>query len=254
MNSNAIKGERFDASLPLYMQIAQGFLAQINSGDLAPEERLPSERELSSRLQVSRMTIRAALRELDSKGLLVRRPGDGTYIAKPKIERFADKLVPFTVSMQRRGYQIGSRLVAFEQSLADVSLARDLQIPVSTPIYSCQRVRLINQEPVLLENCTMPVALFPNFGEFDLEKRSLYEIMETEYGVKPHHSEQSFEAVVATEFQAELLNIETGAALMMERRLGFDKNNRPFEFGNDFYRGDRFRFFTKIAPLETVVY
>lgn len=250
MHSNAIEGEMPTTALPLYVQIAQSLLAQINSGDLLPEERLPSERDLSNRLQVSRMTIRAALRELDSKGLLVRRPGDGTYIAKPKIERHADKLVPFTDSMQSRGYRISSRLIVFEQRLADVSVARDLHIPVSTPVYYCQRVRLINNEPVLLENCTMPVDFFPNFGEFDLEKRSLYEIMESEYGVIPHHSEQSLEAVVATGFEAELLNIETGAALMLERRLGYDQHNRPFEHGNDFYRGDRFRFFTKIAPLE----
>jgi GntR family transcriptional regulator len=238
------------AGLPLYIQISQSLLAQINSGELAPEERLPSERDLSNRLQVSRMTIRAALRELDSKGLLIRRPGDGTYISKPKIERYADKLVPFTVSMKSRGYQIGTKLIFFEQRLADVSVAKDLQIPVSTPVYYCQRLRLINQEPVLLENCTVPTAIFPNFGEYDLEERSLYDIMESEYGVVPHHSEQSLEAVIATEFEAELLNVETGAPLMMERRLAFDQNNRPFEYGNDFYRGDRFRFFTKIAPME----
>jgi DNA-binding GntR family transcriptional regulator len=84
--------------LPIYIQIADTLLERISSGELAPEQRLPSERALSQTLNVSRMTLRAALRVLDNKGLLVRRPGDGTYIAKPKIERQAAKLVPFTES------------------------------------------------------------------------------------------------------------------------------------------------------------
>ena len=239
-------------SVPLYIQIAGSLLTQIETGELAPDERLPSERKLSQRLNVSRMTLRAALGELDSKGLLVRRPGDGTYIAKPKIERHADKLVPFTLSMQKRGYITSAKLIVFEQRLADVSVAQHLKIPVSTPVFFCQRLRLINQEPVMLENCTMPVALFQDFGKYDLEGRSLYEIMETEYGVAAHHSEQSLEAVVAADYEAETLHIEPGAPLMLERRLGYEENNRPFEYGHDLYRGDRFRFFTEIAPLEAM--
>ena len=247
-----LSDKNYKTSVPLYVQIAESLLAQIETGELTPDERLPSERELSKRLNVSRMTLRAALRELDSYGLLVRRPGDGTYIAEPKIERHADKLVPFTTSMQKRGYKIHSKLIVFEQRLANVATAQRLRISVSTPVYFCQRVRQINQEPVLLENCTMPVEIFPKFGNYDLENRSLYEIMETEYGVVAHHSEQSLEAVVAADYEAELLCVEQGTPLMLERRLGYDRDNQPFEYGHDLYRGDRFRFFTEIAPLEAL--
>lgn len=249
MNSISDKGP-YRASLPLYTQIAESLLERIESGELAPDQRLPSERDLSQMLNVSRMTLRAALRELDSKGLLVRRPGDGTYIAKPKIERHADRLVPFTTSMQQRGYKPSAKVIVFEQRLAEVSTARQLQVPVSTSIFYCQRVRLINQEPVLLENLYIPVSLFPGFGDFDLENRSIYEIMDTEYGIQVHHSQQSLESVSASDYEAELLEIQPGAPLMLERRLGFDEKNQPFEYGHDLYRGDRFRFFTEIAPLD----
>jgi GntR family transcriptional regulator len=252
MFPDQLRDKNYKTSVPIYIQIAESLLAQIETGELTPDERLPSERDLSNRLNVSRMTLRAALRELDSRGLLVRRPGDGTYIAEPKIERHADKLVPFTLSMQKRGYKINSKLIVFEQRLANVSMAERLHVPVSTPVYFCQRVRQINQEPVLLENCTMPVEIFPEFGKYDLEKRSLYEIMETEYGVIAHHSEQSLEAVLAADYEVELLQVSQGAPLMLERRLGYDQNNRPFEHGHDLYRGDRFRFFTEIAPLEAL--
>lgn len=248
--SNKVNGESFNGAVPLYVQIAESLLERITAGELVPEERLPSERELSKALNVSRMTLRAALRVLDNKGLLVRRPGDGTYVAKPKIERQAAKLVPFTESMHSHGYQASARLIVFERRLAKVSVASKLKVPVSAPVYYFQRLRLINKEPVLLETCTMPMYRFPNLEEHDLEKRSIYEIVETEYDITPHHSEQSLEAVSATDFEAELLGIESGTSLMLERRLAFDKDDFPLEYGHDLYRGDRFRFVTEIAPLE----
>ena len=81
-----VTGESYNLAVPLYVQIAESLLERIRIGELVPEQRLPSERELSKSLKVSRMTLRAALRVLDNKGFLVRRPGDGTYVAKPKID------------------------------------------------------------------------------------------------------------------------------------------------------------------------
>ena len=170
--------------MPLYIQIAESLLERIMSGELAPDERLPSERELSKSLNVSRMTIRAALRELGNKGLLVRRPGDGTYISKPKIERQAGKLVPFTESMRNRGYQTGAKIIALEQRLAELSVAGQLKISVSTPIFYIQRLRLINREPVMLEKFNVPVYRFPDLDTQDLETHSFYKIAESEYGIK----------------------------------------------------------------------
>ena len=242
--------DRFNTAIPLYMQIAESLLEQIVTGKLSPEERLPSERELSKQLNVSRMTLRAALQVLDNKGLLVRRPGDGTYIANPKIERQAAKLVPFTESMRKRGYQTSAKVIVLEQRLAEVSIANRLNIPVSSLVYYCQRLRLINQEPVMLEQFTMPRDYFPNLEKYDLEKRSFYEIAENEYGVTIRQAQQSLEAVAATEFEAELLGIDPGDPLMLEYRLAFDPDGRPVECGNDLYRGDHFRFITEIAPLD----
>ncbi len=248
--SDKVSGEPFNVAVPLYVQIAESLLERIRVGELIPDQRLPSERELSKSLNVSRMTLRAALRVLDNKGLLIRRPGDGTYVARPKIERQAAKLSPFTESMRSRGYQAKARLIIFERRLAEVSVASKLKVPVSAPVYYFQRLRLINKEPVLLETCTMPVYRFPNLETHDLEDRSVYEIVETEYSIVPHHSEQSLEAVSATDFEAELLGVEPGTPLMLERRLAFDKDGFPLEYGHDLYRGDRFRFVTEIAPLE----
>lgn len=237
-------------TVPAYIQISENLLERIATGDLSPDERLPSERELSKTLKVSRMTLRAALRVLDNKGLLIRRPGDGTYIAQPKIERQAAKLVPFTEGMRLRGYQTGAKIITLEQRPAKASVANQLKIAISAPIYYIQRLRLINQEPVMLEKFIVPAYRFPNLDACDLETRSFYEIAETEYGITVQQAQQSLEAVSATEFEAELLKIVLGAPLMLERRQAFDPDSHPVEYGQDLYRGDRFRFITEIARME----
>ncbi|MBU0703794.1 MAG: GntR family transcriptional regulator [Chloroflexi bacterium] len=241
---------RYETSIPLYAQIAESLLDRIESGELRPGDRLPPERNLSRVLGVNRMTVRRALQVLESQGLLLRRQGAGTYVAEPKIERQAAQLVPFTQGMRCRGHTPGARVILLERHPAEVSVASELGLSVSAPVYHIHRLRLINQEPLLLERIVMPAHRFPELERYDLSNRSLYEIMETEYGVSVVRARQSLEPVIATEYEAKLLQVQQGAPLMLERRLAFDQSDQPVEHAKDLYRGDRFRFITEIAPIE----
>lgn len=241
---------RFTAGVPLYLQIADSLLTEIESGGLKPGERLPPERELSDTLGVNRMTLRQALHKLETEGHLSRRQGSGTFVADPKIERQAGRLVSFTQAMKRRGYKPGAKVITFEKLPAGAAVARHLRIPVSSPVYFVRRLRLLNREPVLLEAFWMPVRRFPGLERFNIARRSVYELMETAYGVKVSRARQSLEPTVASDYEARLLKVEPGAPLMLEERLGFGADDKPVEYGKDLYRGDRFRFVTEMAPLE----
>ncbi|NUM46509.1 MAG: GntR family transcriptional regulator [Anaerolineales bacterium] len=242
--------ETFVNTLPLYIQIADGLLEKIDAGELAPGVRLPPERELSQMFGVNRMTLRRSLQRLELQGLLDRRQGAGTYVAAPKIERQADQLVSFSRGMQKRGYLPGAKLLHFERKVAEASIAREFGLPLGAEVYYFQRIRFLNEEPVMLEKFWMPVARFPDFEQFDLVNRFIFDIVEVEYGLTVTRARQSLEAVVATDYEAEKLNIRVGAPLMLERRLTFDERDTPIEFGIDLYRGDRFRFVTEKAPME----
>lgn len=237
--------ERFPTSVPLYIQISERLLSQIESGELAPGARLHSERRLSELFGVNRLTLRRALGRLEAQGLIIRQHGKGNFIAEPKIERQTRRLVSFTSGMQRRGLAPGAKVIAFEQRPVDVAIAKRLGVPVLTPVYYIHRLRLINQEPVMLEEFWMPVHCLPELERHDLTGRSVYEIMETEYGVSMKWARRTLEPVVAAEYEAELLGIEAGAPLMLERRLTYDQSERCVEYGKDLYRGDRFRFVTE---------
>jgi GntR family transcriptional regulator len=242
--------DREKTSLPLYAKIADDLLDQIESGELHPGDRLPTERKLSKQLNVNRMTVRRAFNLLESQGLLERRQGSGTYLADRKIERQASVLISFTKGMQRRGYLPGARVILFERKPVEASLAGVLDLSETATVYHIHRLRTINQEPVLLERLTIPVHRFPDFEHHDLSTHSLYEIMQMEYDVTVHHARQSLEPVIALAYEAGLLDVPAGAPLMLEMRVAFDREGSPVEFGEDLYRGDRFQFVTEIAPLE----
>jgi GntR family transcriptional regulator len=244
------KTRAFAYSVPLYIQIADGLISQIESGELAVGERLPPERELSEELGVNRMTLRRALQVLEMHGLITRIHGVGTFIAESKIDRQMDTVFRFTLGMQKRGFIPGAKVISFEQRVVDAALSRDLRLPVSSPTYRIIRLRSINQEPVLIESYTIPKKLFPDLDQHDLEGRSLYEVMESEYGIKIVQARQSFEPVLASEFEAELLLVKVGAPLMLEKRISYDRDGHPVEYGKDRYRGDRFRFIAEAAPFE----
>lgn len=234
--------------LPIYVQIAEGLIDKIESGDLHTGEQLPPERELSKTLGVTRVTLRQALQILEAEGLIERRQGAGTYIAEPKIERATTKLNPFTSGMSRTGYKPGAKVVLCDQRPASSTAAHRLKMPTSSPMYYYHRIRSLNTQPTMLEKFYLPVFLFPNFDKIDLHNASVFEQMKIHYGITIQRAEQSIEAVAASEYEAELLKMHTGAPLLLERRVSFDQHNRPVEYAKDLYRGDRIKFL-----LETTI-
>ncbi len=243
--------DRLIAGAPLYAQIADALLGRIQRGELAAGDRIPPERELSERLGVNRLTLRRALRELEGRGLLRRRPGLGTFVAEPKVERPAGRLISFTRDAQQLGFAPGARLLSMETRPAAADHAADLRLPVSAMVWDLMRLRTLNTEPVLLEHYILPHQRFLGLDHFDLEARSVFEILEKQYGVTIARARQSLEPVVAGTRESELLGVPPGAPLMLERRLSFDVQDQPVELGRDLYRGDRFRFVTEKAPRET---
>lgn len=235
---------------PLYLQIAAQLEEQIAAKALAVGSRLPPERELSRTLHVNRMTLRQALHTLESKGLLARRRGSGTFVVEPIIERHAGALTSFTSVIQRRGLKPGARIIKFEKHPVGSALAGKLRLRALALVYDIHRLRLIGDEPVMLERYLIPVARFPGLEQQDLEHRSMYEVMANEYGVKVYQAHQSLTPVIADRYAAKWLGVKRGAPLMQEERVSFDRQQRSVEYGCDLYRGDRFRFVTEMAPRE----
>ncbi|MFZ5822910.1 MAG: GntR family transcriptional regulator [Bacillota bacterium] len=232
--------------VPLYYQIKTRLMEQIESGQLKPGDRVDSERELTERFGVSRMTARQALVELETQGYLVRIQGKGTFVATPKFEQPLAMLTSFTEDMRRRGLEAGSRVLSAGEAPAGRKVAQALSLSETAPVYRLERLRLAGAEPVALEISHLDVAAFPGLLSHDVAHRSLYEILRLEYGVWLVRATQSLEAIPANPHLAERLHVREGTPLMLMERISRGQNDRPVEMVRSYYRGDRYRFVTEL--------
>jgi DNA-binding GntR family transcriptional regulator len=227
---------------PAHAAIEDGLAEAIATGELSAGERLPPERELASRLGVSRMTLRQALGSLERRGLVVRRVGrlGGTFVAEPKIERDLTALAGLTAQLRRQGHLAGARVISAEEGPASARTARALGLEAGDRVYRVVRLRLSDGEPLALEQSLLPAGRLPGLLD-DVLDGSLYELLEIRYGEGPVRAIEALEPVAADQDVAGLLGIDRGSPLMLVERTAFSAEGHAVEYARDLFRGDRTR-------------
>jgi len=234
-----------DLNKPLYARIQEYIAELILSGKLAPDSKIHSERDFSDDLGVSRMTVRRAITELVNEGLLERKHGSGTYVAKPKITYESSELTNYMQAIRRRNIACASQLLEFDEVVASRRLAESLQIEIGNPIYRVAMLRFANRVPVILERVFIPCSYSPRLEEWDLEKSSLNDLLTDVYHIDLGQISQTVEAVVAVDTVAQQLRVDEGFPLLMLSRVMFEKGReKPVMFSQDFLRGDYARIHT----------
>jgi GntR family transcriptional regulator len=206
--------------IPLYLQLTAQLTDLIHTGELKPNHRLPSERELSEMLNVSRITTRLAVQELLEGGLVYREQGRGTFVAEPKM-RGVQAFTSFTEYMRNHGLTPGSIILNQELVGVDETLANTLHINVGDPAIHLVRLRMADQRPVAVQSAYLPSRMFPGLENENLKDRSLFEVLRKKYFVHPVWTEAAVEASSATPEQARLLEIKTGEPVLIIRGLTF---------------------------------
>jgi GntR family transcriptional regulator len=235
-----------DLHKPLYVQIQEYIAELILSGKLLPETKIQSEREFSEDLGVSRMTVRKALTELVSEGLLERRHGSGTYVSKPRMTYEARELVNPVAAMIERNIAVGSQLLEFSEVAASRRLAEQLAVEIGHPLYRVVLLRFANRVPVILERGFLPCSRCPRLEEWDLEKDNIIDLLTTVYKVRQLSVSQTVEAVAANETIARQLRVEEGfPLLMLTRTLVNADDGIPVELSQCFLRSDTARLHTE---------
>jgi GntR family transcriptional regulator len=206
---------------------------------------IPSERQLSVDLGVSRLTVRAALDELVRAGYLVRRRGSGTFVREPKIAQELT-MTSFSEDMQRRGMRPGSRTLSLETTLAGAYLGRCLHVSPSERIVVAKRLRLADDETMAIETLHVPEALVPGLTRKDFDQTSFYELLTQRYGIEIVGGIQTIEPTVTNEEESEVLGVPLHSpAFQFERTTRADSGS-IVEFVRSIYRGDRYRLVTEL--------
>ena len=237
---------------PLYLQIQEYLAEQIASGNLKPETRIPSERELSSELGISRMTVRRAITELVNEGLLERVHGAGTFVARPKVEYAATELVSYSKAMRVRGLSVARQLLELGEVPASRRLAERLQVNLGQSLLRVALLCLANRVPVILERAFFPIERCPGLEEYDFEKTSIYDLLTEGYHMLVSHIDQTIESATASENVARQLRVEEGHPLLLVTRIVYrQEDGKPVLYSQDLLRGDyaRVRF---SVPLEEI--
>jgi GntR family transcriptional regulator len=229
---------------PKYMQIARNMSNLIENGNWPEDHGLPSERQLVELLEVSRVTARRALQVVSERGLVVRKPGSGTYVA-PRLVQGLARLTSFSEELRARGMSSSSSWILRKVSPASSSELISLGLKRGDRVARLKRLRRADGNPMSFEHTRIPYAFLPHP---ETVEDSLYERLDnSETAVV--RALQTLSATNATVEQAKLLEIEAGVAVIFVTRIGYDREGRAVEFTESFCRADVYEFVAELTRV-----
>ncbi|NHB08915.1 GntR family transcriptional regulator [Burkholderia cepacia] len=234
------------SAAPLYVQIKDTLRARIVDGTYAPHSRMPSEHELCAAFGVSRITVRQALGDLQKEGLLFKLHGKGTFVSKPKAFQNVTSLQGFAEAMSSMGYEIVNQVRSVRTVKADRHLATKLNVPEGAPLVEIHRVRLLNREPVSLEQTWVPEALGKRLAGADLATRDIFLVLENDCGIPLGHADVSIDAILADDEIVDALQVEESSPVLRIERLTHDASGAPIDYEYLYFRGDAFQYRLRI--------
>ncbi|WP_077601552.1 GntR family transcriptional regulator [Oceanobacillus sojae] len=229
-------------SIPLHVQLKQKIEQKIYTGHY--EDKIPSERELMDEYYVSRSTVRQSIEQLVRKGILIRKPGKGTFIAVRTINDWLGSLSSTSENIEKMGMSPGTRLVT-SQEIELFGRLKD--ITGLEKAHHFKRVRYVNEIPMGVERHYYPVTLGKKLEQFNLNQEAFYELLERELKVKTFQAEQEIKAGTSTSNDAQLLNIAEGSSIIIAERKITDMNGDFVEFERAHYRADMYSFKITLA-------
>jgi GntR family transcriptional regulator len=243
---------RRDGARRLWEEAAAQIAADLAKG--VPGTRLPSEAEQAGRLGVSRVTVRQALLSLQRRGLIESSPGRGWFLSddstspqpsgRPLFEP-PGRLMGFSEMARAKGSSPDSVVLEQLSRPATFEEADALSIMPSDDVLVLRRVRRLNGVPVAVDRSVVPLFLIPDALTLDFAAGSLQGAL-VAAGSAPVSADTEVEAVAADAELAALLKVASGFPLLKVRQAFFDATGRPVERGLIIYRGDRYRFRSRL--------
>ncbi|HET9339575.1 MAG TPA: GntR family transcriptional regulator [Casimicrobiaceae bacterium] len=217
---------------PLWRQIRALIVHDIEAGAWKPGEAIPSELELAARFGVAQGTVRRAIDALADENLVVRRQGKGTYVATHTEEKVS---LPRFLRIRRDDgvdEYPGSRLIDVRRGKAGIEAARLLDLKPGESVLLVRRLLEFGGAPVVLDEITLPAALFRGLtrARLDAYHGSMYGFFETEFGVRMLKAREKLKAIVADADSAALLGVAPGTPLLAVERVTTTFGERPVEW------------------------
>jgi GntR family transcriptional regulator len=225
---------------PLYAKLRDYLRQQILSGTLHASDRLPSEQMLVRQFDVSRVTVRQALRELRNEGLIRSAQGKGCFVS-PQGVQDSRSMVGFHQSMATLGFLATSEVLSVTERFASTEVAQALGLSRRAPVLELRRMRRLNGEPVSCEIRHFPQHIGRHLKSCDLT-RDVLPLLASNCGIRPSRAEVRVEAVPCRPEHAIRLKLRKGEPVLSIYRVTFDLRERAIDYQRLYCRGDAYRF------------
>lgn len=230
------KGSR----VPLYSQLMDILIEEIENF-LKENEQISSERDICEKYDVSRSTVRQAIAELEREGYIYKVHGKGTFVAPKKLNQDLKKFYSFTEEMKKIGRKPISKVLKFEVVCINNEISKRMKIKEGESVYKFTRLRLADEEPMMLETTYVPYNRFPGIIKDDLEREALYDILKNRFNVFISMAEETFQPTLTSEESAANLNISKDSPSLKIERFTYERED-IIEYTVSIARGDKFKY------------
>jgi GntR family transcriptional regulator len=235
--------------IPLYYQLKEVILAEIKNGNYKRDDMIPTEKELSELFHVSLTPLRHAITELVREGWLYRIKSKGTFVSSPKINQdFVQTMDSFNNQIIRSGRVPFTELLELKVLQVPEYMMDILNLNPTDKVIYIHRKRGADQEPIVMVKTYLPYDICNFVMSHDLEKESLYQILEKRENTRLYKIKRLIEAVDAVAYDVKHLNVKRGKAIHQFKSTGFNMFGDPIEYSVARYRGDRNTFEVVVAP------
>ena len=228
----------YHPSVPRHHQVQQVLRSTIETGEIAPDEQMPTELALVRRFQVSRATIRAALGALERDGLISRRQGRGTFVRRSGAATGAKMRITHPLL----GYEADVHLVKAETIPAPAHVTAFLRVARGAPVRRFVRVEMVDEVPLAAVVNYVTTTLGRRIPAGELRRHTMLELLRNRLHVELGNMRQTIEARLPDDELASLLGITLTQAVLHIRLLVPDRTGGPVEISDTFYRADRYRY------------
>jgi GntR family transcriptional regulator len=236
------------SGLPIYYQIKQTIKRWIVNKEYSSGDRIPSEKELADRFNVSRLTVRQAISQLSQEGFLISKRGEGTFVTDDQnlINHYSLEFSGFMDDLFYQISKVKTKSVVMQKVLPPKLVRARLNLDKNQEIVNIKRVRLLRDNVFAYTVNYLPLEIGTRISETDLYKKPLLQIIEQDLGIPFTQAFQTIEASFADEEVAEKLEVPMGSPILFLERTMFSTGNKPVEFVQSSHRGDMYKYVLRL--------
>lgn len=229
--------------IPVYYQLKNIILKKIQSGEYLEGSLIPSERDLGDNLGISRMTVRQALNQLVSEGVLYREKGKGTFVSRSKIEQ--RNVMSFSETVAIKGLVPSTKVLHFNKTDLEDDIAGILDLKTGEKVYVIKRLRFAGGIPVGIEEAFIPEKYCSGLENFDLTQ-SLYRLIKEEYSYSINYIDNLIEASKPVRDEKEQLDITGNVPVIRITGVNYTESGIKLFYERSVYRSDEYKYNVRV--------